>query len=212
VDTLGQDLSGGGYDAKALKGEAITPVEALAVGRVTAKFAEDGASEKVDLSKYWDREKKTITSMTGELHWDYGRRVVTLATPKTQAVVGFAGGAAYDLPGVKVEVQTPFVILIFTPLDDLPLAGSKHILVTAMARDRQEGTEFTPDGARLVKAGGPPLLMEPVQARITLKGAPPAEVRTVDLYGVPTETKVPVTGPSFAIDGRFPSYYYEVRR
>jgi hypothetical protein len=138
--------------------------------------------------------------------------VVTVATPKTQALIGFAGGASYDLPGLRVEVKTSFVSLIFTPLDDQPLPASKNILVTAMARDMQSGTEYGADGAKLIKAGGPPLLMEPVMATVTLKGAPPAEVRVVDLYGVPTDVKVPASGATFTIDGRYQTYYYQVRR
>jgi len=213
IDVLEQDFTGGGYDAKAVKGNLATPPEVLAIGRVTSKFGPDlKPAEKIDWAAHWDREKKVVRSATGELVWDYGRRIVTVATPKTQAVIGFAGGTQHDLPGVKVDVKTPFVSLIFTPLDDLPLAQSKHVLITAMARDRQEGTEYSPDGKTLLKAGAPPLFMEPVQATIALKGPPPVSVRTVDLYGVSTETKVPLSGSSFSIDGRFRSYYYEVRR
>lgn len=211
VDALQQDFTGGGYDAKALKGSLATPQEILAVGRVTTSF--DGrSSEKVDWTSYWDKEKKVVRSVTGELAWDYGRRIVTLATPKTQAVVGFAGGTSHDLPGVKVDVETPFVSLIFTPLDDQPLAASKNILITAMARDRQAGTEYSEDGLTLKKAGGPPLSMEPVRATIALKGAAPLEVKAVDLYGVPTSTSVPLKGGAFTIDGRWQAYYYQVRR
>jgi hypothetical protein len=54
--------------------------------------------------------------------------------------------------------------------------------------------------------------MEPVQAVITLKGAPAKEVRTLDIHGVPTDVKVPTEGAKFTIDGRFQSYYYEVKR
>ncbi len=213
IDPLRQDFTGGGYDAKAVKGNLATPSEVLAIGRVTAKFADDAAPpEKADWSASWDREKKVVRSLTGELSWDYGRRVVTVVTPKTQAVIGFAGGGSFDLPGVKVDVKTAFVSLIFTPLDDLPLVSSKNILVTAMSRDKQAGTEYDESGSRLLKAGGPPLLMEPVQAAVTLKGAPPLEVRAVDLFGVPTEAKVPLSGPSFSIDGRFQTYYYQIRR
>lgn len=213
IDVLEQDFTGGGYDNKQTKGNLATPQEVLAIGRVTSKFADDAKpAEKLDWSKHWDKQKKVVTSATGQLAWDYGRRVVTVTTPKTQAVLGFAGGASHDLPGVKVEVTTPFVSLIFTPLDDQPLAESKHILVTAMARDKQTGTEYSTDGSQLTKAGGPPLLMEPVQATITLKGAAPAEVRAVDFYGVPTEVKVPLTGSAFKIDGTYRTYYYEVKR
>lgn len=213
VDPLGQDFTGGGYDDKAVKGTLATPQEILAVGRVTAKFADEVAKpEKSDWSRYWDREKKTIKSMTGELTWDYGRRIVTLTTRKTQAVLGFAGGTSHDLPGARVEVRTPFVSLIFTPLDDRPLIISKNILITALAKDKQTGTRYSEDGSQLISAGRPPLLLEPVQAKITLKGAAPTEVRAVDIYGVPTSRMVPVSGRTFTIDGRYQAYYYQVKR
>jgi len=137
-DALSQDFTGGGYDAKALKGNLATPEPVLAIGRVTVKIA-DGLerSMNVDWSKYWDQAARVVKSITGQLTWDYGKRVVTVQSDKTQAVIGFAGGGSYDLPGVDVKVRTPFVSLIFTPLDDKPLAESAHILITAMARDKQ---------------------------------------------------------------------------
>lgn len=211
-DALKQDFGGGGYDAKSVRGELGTPLEALAIGRVTARFGAPAGAEKADWAAAWDRERKVVTSLTGELRWDYGRRIVSVAAPKTQGVIGFAGGTVQDLPGVRVEVATPFVSLLFTPLDDAPLVSSRRILVTAMARDKQAGTEYAADGSRLLKAGGPPLLLEPVRARLTFKGTAPAEVRALDLYGVPTGQKVPVEAGAFSIDGRYRACYYEVRR
>ena len=211
-DPLKQDFTGGGYDAKALKGPTGTPVEALAVGRVTVGF-DGGKSSTVDLAKYWDRSKRVVKSMTGELTWDYGAEVVTLSAPKSQAIVGKAGGRRFDLPGVSAEVTTPFVSLLFTPLDDLPLVDSKQVLVTAMARDVQANAKYSPDGNTLLQAGGPPLLMEPVQATLTLKGAPPKVVNVLDVYGVPTGKTVPVgKDGAFKLSGLYRTYYYEIKR
>jgi hypothetical protein len=201
---------GTGADFKTAVGTK-TPNEVLAIGRVTVSF--DGkASECAEWTKYWDKDKKVVRSMTDELVWDYNRRVVTLQAPKTQAIVGFAGGADYDLPGAKVNVTTPFCSIIFTPLDDKPLAESKHILITAMGKDKQSNSQYNADGTQLLAIGGPPLLLEPVQATITLKGAPPAEISVVDIYGVPTDKKVKATGAAFTIDGTYKTYYYEVKR
>lgn len=213
VDALSQDFTGGGYDEKELKGNLATPTEVLAIGRVTAKIA-DGQepSEAADWDKYWDRERTIVRSMTGELSWHYGRRVVAIHTEKTQGIVGFAGGGSYSLPGVRVEVKTPFVSLLFTPLDDEPLAASEHILVTAMARDSQTGARYNADGTQLLDAGRPPLLMEPVQAELEFKGSPIRSVRVVDVYGVPTENEVERDGNRVTIDGRYGTYYYEVKR
>ena len=103
--------------------------------------------------------------------------------------------------------------LLFTPLDNQPLADSKHILITAMARDKQTGAEYSTDGTQLKTIGGPPLLMEPVQADIHFDGAKPERINVLDVYGVPTGKTVP-TEPSgeFHIDGRYRTYYYEVQR
>jgi hypothetical protein len=114
---------------------------------------------------------------------------------------------------VTVDVKTPFVSLLFTPLDDRPLEESEHVLITALARDKQTGTEYSEDGRTLRTIGGPPLLMEPVQATVRLRGAAPSRVNALDVYGVPTGQSVPVDGDGrFTIDGRFRTYYYEVRR
>jgi len=211
IDPLSQDFTGGGYDAKELQGNLETPREVLAIGRVTVSF--DGKrSEKVDFQRYWDVGAKTVRSLTDELLWDYGKQVVVLQTPKTQAVVGRAGGSSFDLPGASVAVKTPFVSLVFTPLDDQDLEASKHILITALAQDKQTGTQYNEDGTELLSIGGPPLLMEPVQATIRLKGAPPTEANVLDVYGVPTGKKVKLAGNAFTINGTYRTYYYEVKR
>jgi len=206
----GTAAGGTGADFKVATGYE-TPNEVLAIGRVTVSY--DGkAGEKADWSKYWDKDKRTVRSMTDELVWDCGRRVVTLQAPKTQAIIGFAGGGEYDLPGATVKVTTTFCSLIFTPLDDQPLAQSKHILITALAQDKQTNAQYNADGSQLLALGGPPLLLQPVQATITLKGGAPKEVNVVDIYGVPAEKKVKLDGAAFTIDGTYKTYYYEVKR
>ncbi len=77
VDPLKQDFTGGGHDAKTLQGPLVTPVESLAIGRVTVSF-DGGKSTAVDVGKYWDKSAKTVRSMTDELVWDYGRQLVTV--------------------------------------------------------------------------------------------------------------------------------------
>jgi hypothetical protein len=212
TDPIGQSLAGGGYDAKELVGRLTTPPSALAIGRVTIEF-DSGQTKLTDLSPYHDQASRRITSSTSQLVWDYGKRLVEVRTPKTQAVIGFAGDQLFDLPGARVEVETSFVSLIFTPLDNADLVASRHILITAMARDKQTGTEYNADASRLLKIGGPPLLMEPVQATIWLKGSKPTSVRPCDLYGVPRSQELSLNADdSFKIDGRFRTYYYEVRR
>ncbi len=213
IDALHQDFTGGGYDRKELRGNLATPKEVLAIGRVTVKIGpRPRRSSAVDWSDYWDKDKRRIRSMTGQLHWHYGHRVVAVCAPQTQGVIGFAGGRRYLLPGVTVAVKTPFVSLLFTPLDNRPLIESGHILITAMARDSQTGTKYNEDGTQLIEPGMPPLMMEPVQAELTFKGPAIRSVKVVDIYGVPTAQEVECNDNRFTIDGRYATYYYEVKR
>jgi hypothetical protein len=215
VDALSQDIPGGGFDPGRPAGSLETPPEVAAIGRVSVKVAEDaGQSAKTDWDRHWNRSTGVVTSNTDELTWDYAGRVVTVRADKTQAVMGFAGGKRFDLPAAAVEVDadTPFVSLILTALDDRPLRSSAHILVTALARDRQLGARYNEDGSQLLDTGGPPLLLEPVQARITFKGPTVLSARPLDVYGVPVASEVERTGSRITIDGRYATYHYEVRR
>jgi hypothetical protein len=212
VDVLGQALSGGGHDDKRLEGKLSTPPELLAIGRVLVSF-DKMQPQKRDPSRYWDRDKKVLRSTTEELVWHYEDRYVEVRSPKTQALIGFAPSGIVSLPDVAVKLSTPFVSLIFTPLDDQELAKSKHILITAMARDKQTGAQYNGDQTQLIKMGSPPLLMEPVQAAIKLAGAAPKEVKVLDVYGVPTGGTVKTSqNGAFKIDGTYETYYYYVNR
>ncbi len=214
VDALDQQYGQTGYDENELLAHGDTPVEALAIGRVTLKIENSPESSYIgDVSSYWDQRAKVIRSHTGQLTWDYGHKVVTIHSEKTQGIVGFAAGRTFDLPGVAIQMgPTPFVSLLFTPLDNRPLIESGHILITAMARDKQHGAVYSDDGTELIETGGPPLYLEPVQATLTFKGDSLTSVNVVDVYGVPTARQVERTGNTFSIDGRYATYYYQVKR
>lgn len=211
-DALKQDATKGEYDAKTMIVDGGTPLEAFAIGRVTVDF-KGGKTEQADFSKFWDTSRKIIRSKTGELTWNYGKKVITVETDKTQAVIGKTGNGTFQLPSVTLSFKTPFVSTILTPLDNKPLAKSERILITALARDKQTGTEYNADGTVLEKTGTAPLLLEPVQATIKLAGPKPMKVTPCDHYGYPLKSTVPIKmDGSFQIDGRYRAYYYEIRR
>jgi hypothetical protein len=81
-----------------------------------------------------------------------------------------------------------------------------------MAQDKQYGTVYNEDGTRLIQTGGPPLMLEPVQATLTFKGDPLNSARVVDVYGVPGDGQIQRTGNTLTIDGRYATYYYELKR
>lgn len=204
-----QDYYNGNDLVKAQNG---TPPEVFALGKVTVGFGSKG-SEIKDWSTLWDQKHKVLNSTTGELSWDYGRERILISSPKTQGILGKPGKDEIKLPGVSVTVKTPFVSLLFTPLDDQPLETSRQILITAIAQDKQTGATYSDDGTKLLSTGTAPLLMEPVQAAIKLVGAKPVTVKPLDHYGVPMSRKVMISADGgFEINGLSKAYYYEVKR
>ena len=159
-----------------------------------------------------------IAAAGQQLIWDQGRERILIQTERIQGVVGKGGVIQLAAAGrgplvTRLDIKTPFVSLLLTPLDDLPLAQSRHVLITALARDRRTGARYSLDGKSLLAAGTAPLLLEPVQATIKLAGPPPISIRPLDPYGVPKkETLGAGKDGSFQIDGRSRAYYYEVRR
>jgi hypothetical protein len=82
-----------------------------------------------------------------------------------------------------------------------------------MAQDIQSNARYSEDGKKLLTLGAPPLLMEPVQATIKLRGATPAAVNVLDVYGVPTGKTVKLEADgSFSINGTYETCYYEAKR
>jgi hypothetical protein len=213
VDALGQDATQGGFDAKTLQRKGGVPAEAFAIGRVTVGF-EGGEDVLLDAAPFWNREQKELRSATGELVWDYGRKTILVRSPKTQAVIGKTHGGRVELPSVTADFRTPFVSVIFTPLDDAPLERSTKVLITALARDAQAGAKYSDDGPRLESVGTAPLMLEPVQATLRFAGKKPQSVSPCDVYGaVKPGAGVSVEADgSFTINGVYRAYYYLMRR
>jgi hypothetical protein len=83
--------------AGATLGGPVDKIDLLAayVGPVVRSYAADAsAGAQRDLSKHINPQAKTITSLTGELRWDYGRGLAVMDAPRAQGAAGFpeAGG------------------------------------------------------------------------------------------------------------------------
>ena len=211
-DALTQPLDTGGWNPAAGETSLVVPPEVFGIGRISLKI-EDGQqpSERADWDNYWDEDAGTVTSMTGELLWNYGERFVEVRADKTQGLIGFAGGRSHVLPALEIDLDTPFASLLVTSLDGRSLDESSHMLVTALARDRQLGAGYNADGSVLEAVGGPPLLLEPVEATLTFTKAVLTSVHPVDFNGVPRSEALPLTGSSIRIDGSYQTFYYEIR-
>ena len=215
-----QDLASGKFnfsDRVQQQGDIKTfggsvPAEALAAGRVLVEFTDETkASTFPDLAKY--RRGGAIVSETGQLAWDTsGKGFITVNTPGTKAVVGFAEGKPQNLGEVSIEFQCPYASLFLTAKDPgATLATARTALLCAVARNCNTGFRyFTVDG-RTVENGKAPILLEPVKANLTFTGRRVSSVNLLDHSGRRTGRTVPMSNGRLTIDGnRDQTLYYEV--
>ena len=200
-----------GYDVKNFASDA-TPVQALAIGRVVVDFVDEAKkTETVDLSEY-ENNANMFVSGTRELVWQSGTNSrdgsILINTPKTQALVGFMHNTV-RLRDVSMYVENPFAAMYVTSLDDEPIATSKHILVTTIARARN--TDMKLIGGTLIRRGTGPILMEPVFCRLLLKRSGMPTVHILDHDGCRTGKTLPVVDGLIEFDGRVTkAVYYEI--
>jgi hypothetical protein len=99
-----------------------------------------------------------VQSDTGELTRDWESGIHTIDSPRTQSVSGWIGGKTLETHDATFRFTTNKAVVILSSVDNQPLATSRFILISAMAR---------------VVAAGPqrrlPFLSEPVTGTIALK-------------------------------------------
>ena len=137
--------------------------------------APEANDEKLLQNSIRGRESPRVSS-TGELEWDASHGLVTVDTPRTQGVVGFAGGAHVETQGAAFDLTTPFGVVLLSSLDGRDLSASTRILVSTSADARWTGVEVSESGDEILSTGRWPFLMQPVEGRVFLSGDRPATV------------------------------------
>jgi hypothetical protein len=154
------------------------------VGRVERTFDTTSAPISTDLGKYIDRDKKIITSSTGQITWDYGRGLVTINAPTSQAAVGFLRAAGPIKVGdVTIESGNDYGAIHLISLDGKPLATSNKILVQAFTEEKMYG--FKSANGVIQDIGRPPICVREIDAKITLANAPGLTATALDEQGYP---------------------------
>jgi len=148
------------------------------VGRVERSFEKGEKPEATDLSKFIDRQGKTITSVTGELQWSYGDGLLTVNTPKSQAVTGFLSKAGtVKLGDITITSKMEYGTVHVISLDDQPLAMSRRILVQAFSEEKMYG--FTAENGVIKDVGRVPINVRGIQAVVTF--SKPANLKAIVL-------------------------------
>ena len=197
------------YDVKRF--ESSVPMEALAIGKVTVSF--DGIEKDFakDLFSYWNQVEKQITSTTEQLQWNYkGDGYVTINTPGTKGMIGFAKGKHISLENISFTTSNEFAIVLISSMDkSKPIEQAKSVLITVMARAQNTNMKFNSDRTELIDIGQAPILLEPVHLKLTVNTSKKYNVYALDHTGNKTKTQVPVQNNTISLDGnRYKTIYY----
>ncbi len=134
-----------------------------------------------------------VLSDTGEMYRSWQKRYGWIDTPRTKVAYGFLGEAGpLALEGLALEVQTDFAVIALSSLSDEPLEGSESILLTAVGRCDNAGALYDPGHRKQLDPGHPPVMIEPIRARLRLKtGRPNLKALVISEHGE-LVTRLPV--------------------
>jgi hypothetical protein len=113
-----------------------------------------------------------LRSDTGELTWHYSAKkagLVTVDTPRSQALIGFCGAARSATENLAAEVTIPFCAITLSALDDRPIASAARLLLTTTARVANSGLEWNGKRTSLIAWGKAPTRIEAVTGQLTLR-------------------------------------------
>jgi hypothetical protein len=162
---------------------ALNPL-AFLVSRVEVKYGGDAdRTTSADLARYIQPARQTVSSVTGELKWNYGVGLCTLDAPKAQGATGFfadAGGQV-KLTDAVIRSGNDYVTVTLVALDDKPLRESEKVLVqvgtvmrptgwtTKPTTQRGDDGKTTYRGEKIVNTGKMPWQVANTDVTITLK-------------------------------------------
>lgn len=171
---------------------------AFLVGRVEVKYGGEATNTRVlDLTKSIDPVNKTVTSVTGELKFNYGIGYSTMNTPRAQGASGFLGyiQEPIQLSDTVIDSTNKYVTVILVAMDDKPLKESAKILVqvgTVMRPTgwtsqrttiRPEGSKTSLHGEKVINTGKMPWKVANTRVKIKVKNPGLTRAIQLDLNG-----------------------------
>jgi hypothetical protein len=113
-----------------------------------------------------------ILSDTNQLAWYNSSAMtglVTVDTPRSQALIGFVKANSKSVSNLSAEVENRFCTIAITSLEMEPISGASRLLLTLGSRVENSGMRWNDRRSNLSEWGGSPTLIEPVVGRITLR-------------------------------------------
>ncbi len=163
------------------------------VGRVERSLEKGAKSVTTDVSKLIDRKSKTITSVTSELQWNYGDGLLTVNTPKSQAVTGFFSKAGtVKLGDIAITSKLEYGTVHVISLDGQPLATSRKTLVQAFSEEKMYG--FRAENGVIKDVGRTPINVRDIQATVTFANSANLRTTALDPNGYAKGEAAPMKG------------------
>ncbi len=137
-------------------------------------------------------------------------------TPFTQALAGSVGRGPVNLESIDFSAENDFAVLAATSIGPEPIATTKRLLVSAIARVEPTGFRWVHSWRHTVAdPGRPPFLQEPVRARVVWRHK--GRVRAFELNNAgervgPANLEVLPEGKGVVleIDGRKTGFHWEL--
>jgi hypothetical protein len=114
-----------------------------------------------------------VVSDTNQLAWYNSSAMtglVTVDTPRSQALIGFVQANSKSVTNLSVDAQNRFCTIWITSLESEPISRASRLLLTLGSRLENEGMRWNDRRSNLSEWGGSPTLIEPIVARVTLRG------------------------------------------
>lgn len=140
-----------------------------------------------------------IRSDTGQLAWYHSAPetgLVTVDSPRTQALIGFFRPHEVGDGNLEAEVENKFCSIQLSSLDTEPISRSSKMLLVAGGRVENTGQRWNSAGTDVTNWGDSPTLIEPVVGTLVLKHLKPAhsiQLQAIDGAGQPIGPPVSAT-------------------
>jgi hypothetical protein len=139
-------------------------------GRVERSFDKNAKPVVQDLRKFIDRKSKRITSVTGELTWNYGDGLLIVNTPNSQAVTGFLSKAGQiTFSDLTITSAMEYGTVHVISLDGQPISTSHKILIQAFSEEKMYG--FRSENGVIKDAGRAPINVRDIEGTVAFKNA-----------------------------------------
>lgn len=161
-----------------------------------------------------------ILSDTGQLAWYSSPRqsgLVTIDTPRTQALIGFVRANGKSVSNLAAHVDNTFCTILLSSLDRKPIAQASRLLLIAGGRVENTGQQWNSAETDVTNWGESPTLIEQVKgtlALLHLQDARAVSVQPIDGAGQPKGAAVHATqeGDNWMVPlGQTVTTWYEIR-